>query len=435
MRIVEIKMRLGYSGLICLLIVVSVLSISFTVRAQSIGELQDRISERNSDIKKIEEEIVVYQKQINDLGTQANSLSATIKGLELTEKKLAADISVTQNKIENKNLELSELGIQIVGKEDKIVDSRTVVSHSLSLIDQVDKKSLPEIFLGSRSISDTFGSIDELSLIQGNLVTHINELREVKATLEANKRATERAKADLQVLNTQLKNQRQVIVNTQKEKASLLAETKQSESQYQKLLAQKKVLKDAFEKEVVQFEAELKFAVDRSKLPSAGSGVLAFPLDQIMVTQYFGDTSFSNANPQIYNGRGHTGVDFRASVGTPIKSAGSGVIVGVGNTDLIPRCYSYGKWIMVKHPNGLSTLYAHLSLPTAQMGDTVRSGQVIGYSGNTGYSTGPHLHFGVYATEGVRITTLDSSVNCRNAVLPVASFNAYLNPLSYLPMI
>ena len=167
-------------------------------------------------------------------------------------------------------------------------------------------------------------------------------------------------------------------------------------------------------------------------IPKTGSGVLIWPLDNVYITQYFGNTSFATANPQVYNGRGHTGIDFRASIGTPVRSSLSGVVQGTGNTDAIRGCYSYGKWIMIKHPNGLSTLYAHLSLQNVIIGQEVKTGQVIGYSGNTGYSTGPHLHFGVYATQGVKIQTFSTSVNCRGAVIPVADYKAYLNPLSFL---
>jgi len=111
-------------------------------------------------------------------------------------------------------------------------------------------------------------------------------------------------------------------------------------------------------------------------------------------------------------------------------------VKAVGNTDKVRGCYSYGKYVLVKHNNGLSTLYAHLSFIKVNKGDTVITGDTVGYSGNTGYSTGPHLHFAVYASQGVRIVRYGDYVkgktNCGNAYIPVAPLNAYLNPLDYL---
>ncbi|MEK9183687.1 MAG: M23 family metallopeptidase, partial [Patescibacteria group bacterium] len=110
----------------------------------------------------------------------------------------------------------------------------------------------------------------------------------------------------------------------------------------------------------------------------------------------------------------------------------SGVVEDIGNTDTIKGCYSYGKWALIRHSNGLSTLYAHLSLIKVKKGQNVAMGETVGYSGSTGYATGPHLHFTVYATQGVKVIKFENSVNCRNAVIPVADKKAYLNPLSYL---
>ena len=80
-------------------------------------------------------------------------------------------------------------------------------------------------------------------------------------------------------------------------------------------------------------------------------------------------------------------------------------------------------------------MYAHLSIISVLPGQNVTTGQLLGYSGNTGYSTGPHLHFTVYATEGVNVVRLGdvkAKTNCGAARIPVAGFEAYLNPMSYL---
>jgi murein DD-endopeptidase MepM/ murein hydrolase activator NlpD len=161
--------------------------------------------------------------------------------------------------------------------------------------------------------------------------------------------------------------------------------------------------------------------------------MLQWPLTSIKVTQQFGDTEFSRANPGVYNGKGHNGTDFGAPIGTPILSAQSGTIEGIGDTDKTCPGASYGKWVLIRHKNGLSTLYAHLSLIRVEEGQEIETGQTIGYIGMTGYTTGPHLHFTVYATAGVKIVDRKSAVCGGTYHMPIADLRAYLNPLLYLP--
>jgi murein DD-endopeptidase MepM/ murein hydrolase activator NlpD len=96
-------------------------------------------------------------------------------------------------------------------------------------------------------------------------------------------------------------------------------------------------------------------------------------------------------------------------------------------------CYSYGKWILIDHDNGLSTLYAHLSVMSVSAGDKVNAGQIIGYAGATGYSTGPHLHFTVFDRDAVQVSQFTWSIGCKNTKVPYAPYEAYLDPLEYLP--
>jgi len=86
----------------------------------------------------------------------------------------------------------------------------------------------------------------------------------------------------------------------------------------------------------------------------------------------------------------HRALDLARAVGTPIKAADNGYIVVAGWSNA-----GYGNYVVVDHGNGMQTLYGHLSRIFVRPGDVVTSGAVIGNMGNTGNSTGPHLHFEV----------------------------------------
>ena len=408
----------------------------FTRTFAQTADLQSQIDQRTAAIQALQKEMQGYQKQLDTISGQANSLSSTIKSLDLTQNKLAADIKITENKIASKNIEIQELTGQISDKESTIQDDQRIIAYTFNSLAESGDKSLPELILASESLGDAWNYLDHIESIQKNLFDRIDSLKTTKTTLETNRSKSQKAKDELVALNNQIKDQRTVVLSTTAEKNALLSQTKESESAYKKILADRQTQADTLQREIDSYESQLHLNVNTSHLPHTGSGVLSWPLDNPIVTQYFGNTEFSAKNPQIYSGKGHNGVDFRAAIGTPVKSALSGVVVGVSNTSAIPGCYSYGKWIMVKHPDGLSTLYAHLSLQSVRVGESVTTGEIIGYSGNTGNVTGPHLHFGVYATDGVRITSITRSAfpasHCIGAVIPFADYNAYLNPLSYL---
>ncbi|MDB5238806.1 MAG: peptidase M23b, partial [Candidatus Parcubacteria bacterium] len=353
--------------------------------------------------------------------------------LTLTEKKLQADISVSVDKIDATNLLIQQLSTQIGSTQNTISDNTRFVLASFKAMNEGGGQDPLRIFLSSQSLGQAWNTVAHLSILQNNLQGHIRELTDAKTKLVNNRTATEAAKAELVKLEKQLEDQKKAVVATHAEKNALLSQTKNSESSYKTLLTKKQAQKDAFQQELLDYESQLQLVVNKANLPTTGAGSLIWPLDKVIVTQYFGNTPFSTANSQIYNGHGHDGIDLGTPIGTPVKAARSGTIVGVANTDIVAGCYSFGKWIMIKHGDGLSTLYAHLSVQSVAIGDTVTTGDVIGYSGNTGYSTGPHLHFGVYATDGTEIKLFTNSRNCKGATVPIAVLTAYLNPLSYLP--
>jgi murein DD-endopeptidase MepM/ murein hydrolase activator NlpD len=86
----------------------------------------------------------------------------------------------------------------------------------------------------------------------------------------------------------------------------------------------------------------------------------------------------------------HTGIDLAINTGTPIKASMQGKIATAGWNNV------YGNYVIITHSNGYKTLYAHMQKYVVATGQSVNQGETIGYVGNTGYSTGPHLHFSVY---------------------------------------
>jgi len=97
----------------------------------------------------------------------------------------------------------------------------------------------------------------------------------------------------------------------------------------------------------------------------------------------------------------HDGVDFRANIGTTVMASMDGVV------EVVTQNRLYGKFIIIKHGNGFKTLYGHLNSFNVKEGDRVVRGRKIGESGNTGTSTGPHLHFGAYDREGRMVNPLE----------------------------
>ena len=434
-----------------LVVLLALVSLPVGTTAQSAADLKEQIEEINSRRAAIDAEIAEYQKQLNVLSGEKQTLQSAIKTLDVSRSQTASQIRATENKIEAANLKLEELSYEIADKETLIAIDRATVAQSIRTMAQMDDLSTFEYLLSSTDLSDAWEAVDAATSVNEALRMHARALSETKQVLNNQHLEVGATKKDLSSFSVDLNTQKQALDVNRQSKQSLLSQTQSEEAAYQELIAKKRAEQALFESELDRLEQQLTGDVDASRIPSSGSGVLAWPFsgtymsncsskagvlgNSHCITQYFGNTAFSTANPQIYNGAGHNAVDFSAPTGTALQAALSGTVTDTGNTDAVPGCYSFGKWVLIKHANGLSTLYAHLSSIGVSAGQSVSTGQVIGYSGMTGYATGPHLHFGVYASEAVQVMTLaqfrGATSACANAKMPVAPREAYLNPMSY----
>jgi len=406
-----------------------------TEEEKAARELEELIDRKNKELEAIEKEIAAFQKEIEKTGKEADTLKKAIGQLEANRRKVLAEIRATENKIAVANATIKQLDSNIGERDTQLRRSLSALASSMRGVYELESTNIVQVLLSSKNFSDVWEDIDNLNTIQESLNTHIDQVRKIKEGLVTNKEKKEAEKKKLQGLQRNLSDQRKVVENTKVEKNRLLTATENKESEYQRLLAEQYEKKVAIEREILEIEGKLDVLVDFSKLPQTGSGVLSWPVDKVTITQRFGKTSFAAKNPQVYNGSGHNGIDLAVSRGTEIKSALAGEVVGTGDTD--KQCYgvSYGRWVLIRHDNGLSTLYAHLDLIKVVPGQRVENREVIGYSGNTGYSTGPHLHFTVYASQAVHIAgpTEYKSRVCKTYLrIPLSSLNGYLNPLSYL---
>ncbi len=419
-------------------------------RAQS-DDIQAQIDEQNRKIQEIEKEISAYQNQLNILGTQKQTLQTTIKSIDTTRAETSSQINATQTRISASNLKLKQLSGEITQTEYEIEVDRRALAESIRSIAEADETSLSERVFSSESFGDLWEAVDASMSLNEAIKEHTAKLTNAKEDLSVQKSAEDEQKSRLTELNTKLANEKKQLDIAIAEKNRLLKETQSQESVYQSLIATKRAEQKTFEAALNALEASLT-GVGSVGIPAIGTGVLAWPFsyefmqtckgkaaalgNNFCITQYFGNTAFSTQNPQIYNGSGHNAIDIGVPTGTPVQAAASGTVMGIGNTDAVPGCYSFGKWVVVKHPNGLATLYSHLSSIGVSSGQAVTVGQVIGNAGMTGYATGPHLHFGVYVASGIQIMSLGdyrgATSPCARATMPVAPKDAYLNPMSYL---
>ena len=396
-------------------------------------DLQQQITNTNGQIQALDNEIKQYQDQIDQTSQQSDTLANLIKELTLTRNKLLAQRSQTQKKIDAAGLVITTLNTTINTEQSNIAESKHSLSKLLNELYRRDQTVLLEQILSAETFTDASREYNNILAFNTNIRGHIIDLSKHVTILNTSVDQKQQEQNSLTQLKNDLDQKQKAVSATAKEKNDLLLETKNSEATYQKLLADRQKKRDAFEKSLQDYEAQLKFTLNPNLLPEAGSAPFAWPLDNVFITQLFGKTV---AAKRLYTSGSHSGVDFRATVGTPVKAMATGTVIGTGDTDTYCKGASFGKWVFIKYNNGLSSTFGHLSVIEATAGQSVVAGDVVGLSGRTGHVTGPHLHVTVYASEGADVKTVPS-LSCagKTFIMPIAPTSAYLDPMLYFPKI
>lgn len=406
-------------------------------QSSEIDKLQKDIQDRGSRLIEIEKEIAKFEGELKQVGAEKQTLQKAINQLMLERKKVQAEITRTETLISSTDLEINKLILEISKTQSSIDQIESAVAQIIRSQYKAGDITMIELILKHNQLSEFWSTFEAHESVRNSMTAKVEELASLQRLLEEKRAENTEKRSNLVSLHSQYKDQNSVLTNNQTERTNLLTVTKNEEKNYQRLLAQQQQAREQIIKDLRDFEAKLQFFLDPNTIPAPGTAVFDWPLKNVIVTQWFGGSEFAKRNPGIYGGRAyHPGIDMGTPRGTTIYAPLAGTVRATGNTDLVPGCYSWGKWTLIDHANGLSTLYAHQDVISVVAGQKVTTGEIIGYTGNTGYSTGPHLHFTVYVKDGVSVrlfNEIKTVTSCGPASTPVAATDAYVDPALYLP--
>lgn len=439
-KINKFKQKTISAFMICLIVFIStgINPEKTSANSEEINKLNQQIEGKRSELEALDAEIAKQKSLVQNASGRANTLQNKIYELETTRKSLLTGIDQTEAQIKKAELTLSKLDIEIRDSEFLIDKNSSALAESIRKINILKSTSLVEKMLGYEKMSDFWNDFEQTEKVQKRLGYEVDTLQDLHEDLRNRQLSKIEEKGELSQYKVQLSSEKEAVESTKQTQSQILSKTKNEEAAYQKLLQETLAKKKAFEDELLEIESKLNLLIDPESYQKGRRGIFGWPAKNFVITQYYGSTSFSRSSG-LYATNSHNGVDFGIPLGTQVLAVADGKVKSFGNTDAFPGCNSWGKWILLEHNNGLSTLYAHLSSTQVSIGQQVSRGQVIALSGSSGISTGPHLHLTTYVTQGVQVRNYrdvaPKAYGCGayNVSIPMASPDAYLNPIDYLP--
>lgn len=361
------------------------------------ADLQKSIQEKTQELQEVNKKIEETQTVLNTVEAKGKTLQQEIKRIDSTLQQVDLGIKASTINIQKLSYEIESLQADIALKEEQIVDKRVTISSLIQDYQIKDTEGLLLVMLKHKSLSDSLNETQSIINLNDSLLTDLETIRQLKSQLSDRLTQVTGKQQEVKQEQSNLKVRKSIAEDQKDERAELLKETKNQEKAYQAVLSELEKQQQAISEEIDVIEDKLRAAFDNSVLPTKRTGVLSWPTKEPYVTQEYGYTAFA---ARAYKSKFHNGLDLRARpVGQPIYAADDGKVIATGDNGKV----QYGRYIVIEHENNLTTLYAHLSRFAVSSGSTVKRGELIGYSGNTGYSFSPHLHFVVYWGPSVKM--------------------------------
>ena len=368
----------------------------------SAAATQAEIDELKRQKSALSDQVDEYQSQINALKSQKSDQvelkTALDNKLALTNQQilnLTEQIKLHDKLIEQKTEEVKQAQ---KSADEQLARYRT----RIRAMEESGRYNYLEVLFGANRIAEFLGLIDDIGdimksdkALEESYRQSISELKNAKAEYEAAQAEMKSSKAELKTLQEQLEadidEAAAVISELQKDisaNSGRLSELSKQEDELKSQIDAK--VRELNEQRRREEEERKKNDPQQPSSPGSGTGTgnLVWP----SYCTYISSRQGPRIHPVTGEYKNHGGTDIGASYGTAIWAADSGKVV----TSCDGWNGGWGNYVMIDHGNGMQTLYAHMSSRAVSVGQYVTAGQVIGYVGSTGMSTGAHLHFEMY---------------------------------------
>lgn len=387
------------AGVLALLMIAGII---FSASAESSVVIKSRID----SLKKKEKEIAAEKEE-----AQAQREANESEILDVMERKDQIDqqIMLTQDSIDTKNEIIQEYNLLIAEKQNELgdaVDARDELNerYRLRIRAMEEKGSLSywSIIFQASSFADLLDRVEMINEIARSDSRMIEQLQQAAQEIEAARQDLAGEKMEMEAAKESLAAEQAELEAQRAEADALMAELMANHEEFAALEAQYEEEREALLKQIAEEQVKYKKAVAAENSAynggSSNSG-LSWPCAARGITSPFG----RRYHPTQHVYSNHSGIDINASYGAPIYACASGTVTSATYSNV------FGYHVRISHNNGFLTLYGHMTRYTVRAGQHVNKGEIIGYVGNSGWSTAAHLHLTIY----------------RNGVL--------VNPLSYLP--
>lgn len=412
--------------ILCAMLCVCMISIPMAIPTTVSAE--DSISDLEQQLQQLEQENQKYQKILDDtksdIAEKEEYKSALVSKVQVLDEKIA----VTREKISSLNDDIKEKQDAYDKGLSEVEDQFDALANRLRILYMSGNATDLEIIFGAKDFSDLIDKMELVKSLANSDKELISEIQTKLDELSTKKEALEADKKDLETQQASLKSDQDEFNKLISDNDEILKNLYASNSEAQNSLESAALQSDEIEAKISQYYAAQKAAAEHaaqasqsssssssnsssssssgsssSGSSSSGSSSVIVPSGSGFAWPTPGFVSRSSEwfeDREVYN---HGGIDIAGAgiMGTPVVAAADGTVVATNSscTHNWGKSYScgcgggYGNYVMISHAGGKMTVYGHLTSLTVSSGQSVSRGQVIGYVGSTGNSTGPHLHY------------------------------------------